>query len=102
MRKKVNPHRKPCSQADADRAYREGCVQGARLVECVMLSTVADKYGSAVDVKDYWKEVQKLCEAVTAGYVSQSDLRRVLKEEYGIELMTGPSGAIASEVMRGG
>lgn len=92
---KVNPRRKPASYADVDRAWKEGCIEGMRLAEAIFLTVLHDRHADEVNVQMVWDEIVDKTEAMDKGYFTAADLRRTLKEEYGIELLAGPSKAIA-------
>ena len=73
---KVNPRRKPATQEDVNRAWGEGCIEGIRCMEAIVLNCLCDKYADDIDVGQFWGDLNKL------------------KEEYKILLLTGPSKAI--------
>lgn len=95
--KKVNPRRRPATQADVDRAWDEGCIEGLRIAEAIFLTVLHDKHAGEIDVKRVWDEIVEKTEALSAGYFSAADMRQTLREEYGINLLTGPSAAIAHD-----
>lgn len=93
--KKPNPRNIPRTQADCDRAWQEGCIEGLRLMEAILMRVLLDKHPNDIDLTVLWPE---LCDYTTAwaeGRVSAADIRLSLKTEDGIELMGGPSKAIA-------
>lgn len=91
---KTNPRKRPATQADVDRARREGQVEGLRLCEALYLLTLCDKHPE-VDANAVRTEVGDLAKSTDARYMTAADVRTVLREEYGIDLMAGPSKAIA-------
>ena len=86
MSKKVNPRRKPATEADVDRARQEATQFTFTLVEAVLLTTLLDKYDGSDYIMDVWKDASKLMDEILEGRVSLGNLIRVLKDEYGIEL----------------
>lgn len=64
MPKRINPRRRPATQADVQRAKDTATA-------------------------DAWREVEALSESVRDGYVSAPDLIRVLREEYEIDIIGG-------------
>lgn len=96
MGNKTNPRRVPATQADVERARREGQVEGIRLVEALYLLTLCDKHPE-VDAETVRGEVADLVRSADERYLTAADVRNTLREEYGIDLMGGPSKAIAME-----
>lgn len=86
MAKKKNPNKIPKTQADCDRAWAEGVLAGVGNASAIFLTVLVDKFNGADHVMDVWNEITKLSEEVRERRVSVSDLRCVLREEYGIEV----------------
>ena len=84
--KKINPRRKPITQADADRAWERGIADGVSNASVIFLTVLLDKYNAADHITDLWNEVNKLSEEIKERRVSVPDLRRVLLEEYGVDV----------------
>ena len=82
MAGKINPHKKPATQADVDKAY----IQGMKDVEVILLSTLLDKHSHEIDIVQTWNDYQKLCLEIAEGRVRIKDLLATLKEESGIDL----------------
>ena len=85
--KKVNPRRKPVSQADIEKIRKITMAQSLATVEAVFLTVLMDKFGLEDRINEIWTEVNKLSDEIKEGRVSLKDLRDVLSEEYGIEIM---------------
>ena len=96
MPKKTNPRRKPATQEDVNRAWGEGCIEGIRCMEAIILNCLCDKYADQVDVEQFWDDLNKLSESYAEGRFTLADIRNMLKEEYKILLVQGPSKAIYS------
>ena len=79
---KINPHKKPATQADVNKAY----VQGLHDEEVIFLSILLDKHADKIDVVQVWNDHNKLQLEIAEGRVKVKDLLLALKEESGIEL----------------
>ena len=86
MPKKVNPRRQPATQADCDRAWQKGVVDGVSNACAIFLTVLLDKFNGADHIQEVWREINKLSEEVREKRVSVSDLRRVLADEYGVQV----------------
>lgn len=84
--KKVNPRKRPASEADVKRAWEQGVNDGVTNAMAIVLTVLVDKFNGAEYIRDVWREVQKLSEEVGERRVSVTDLRRVLLDEYEIEV----------------
>ena len=82
---KTNPRRKTATQADVDRAWEKGMLQGINNACVIFLSVLVDKFDGADHIADVWQEINKLSEEIKEGRVSFADLKTVLREEYSIE-----------------
>lgn len=87
IKKKINPRRRPATQADVERARDSAVKEAVKCSMAIFFTVLLDKEGADVDIlKRVWREVNDLSESVKEGYVSLDDLRRVLKDEYDVEL----------------
>lgn len=86
MAKKINPRRCPATGADVKRAWERGVIDGVRNASAIFLTVMVDKFNGADYVRDIWIEINKLSEEVLEQRVSVADLRRVLLDEYGVEV----------------
>jgi len=91
---KINPRRKPATQEDVNRAWGEGVIEGIRCMEAITLNCLCDKYADQVDVAQFWNDLNKLSESYAEGRFTIPDIRNMLKEEYRVLLLAGPSKAI--------
>jgi len=91
---KINPRRKPATQEDVNRAWGEGVIEGIRCMEAITLNCLCDKYAAQVDVGQFWSDLNKLSESYAEGRFTIPDIRNMLKEEYRVLLLAGPSKAI--------
>lgn len=86
MPRKVNPTKKPATQADVEKAYDKGVHAGIRSANTIFLTVLLDKYGFEDRVIDFWEDVCKLSEEIAEHRVNMTDLTHVLLKEYHIKL----------------
>lgn len=87
-KKKVNPKRKPVSQADINRAKNEAVNEAVKIGWVIFFTVMRDKEGySTEDLKRLWAEINDLADGIAQGYVNVADLSNVLKEEEGMVLL---------------
>lgn len=84
MGTKTNPRRRPASGEDVTRAWKKGVLDGCSNASAIFLTVLVDKFDGENKVQDVWKEIVKLSEEVKERRVSVADLRRTLREEYGV------------------
>jgi len=85
--KKVNPRRRPASQADVERAKRKAQDEAVKLAWSILFTVLRDKEGYDLeDLRRVWDEVDSLSESIAKGYCTVTDLRDVLKQEIGVNL----------------
>lgn len=85
---KVNPRRKPATLADVERARKEAQDEACKLAWTILFTVLADKEGYTVEqMQKVWHEVDNLSDSIVKGYVNIFDLRKVLCDEYGINLI---------------
>ncbi len=76
--------------ADVERAKDEATASACRVTLAIFFTALLDKEGmGAEQLRRIWHEVEALSESVRDGYVSAPDLARVLREEYGIDIIGG-------------
>lgn len=84
---KVNPHRKPRTEADVERARKEGRDEACKLAWTILFTVLADKEEYTVErLQKVWRDVDNLSDSIAKGYVNCADLRNVLRTEYGIDV----------------
>ena len=83
-KKKINPRRRPLSEADVNRIQDNA----VHLAFAIFLTVLKDKFGfSNDDIVKAWYEADKLSEEVLKdGLVKLNDLVDVLRDEYKIDL----------------
>lgn len=87
MGAKVNPRRVPRTQKDVDAAFDRGVAEGLHRGVELMLYVLIDKHAAPMDdVQQLARELNHAVECVVEGYVTWSDIRRILKE-YDVEVV---------------
>ena len=81
---KVNPRKIPRTQADCDRAWERGVLDGVSNATAMFLTVIVDKFDGADHVMSVWNEINKLSAEVKERRASVADLKNTLKEEYQI------------------
>ena len=80
--KKVNPNRRPATQADVKKAAKSGVEGSVSTTQGIFFSVLRDKEGFDKErLQDFWANVRKLSDEIVEGRVSVADLRLVLREE---------------------
>lgn len=102
MKKRINPRRKPTTQADVDKAKKAAQNEAIDIAWSVSITVLRDKFGfDNPTIRHYWDEVNKLSEEITEKRVSVPDLMRTIWEEAGIRLETAQEMERNKEVMTG-
>ena len=85
-KKRVNPRRKPATQADVEKAKRQAQTHAINMVWAVFFTALRDKEGFGYKrLRRVWDEVNYLSDSIDKGYVKLDDLVNELAE-YGITL----------------
>ena len=85
--KKINPRRRPASQADVIKAKNDAVNEAVKLAWTILLSVLWDKeHYTPEDMQRVWKEVDALSDSIVKGYCNISDLCTVLREEAGVDI----------------
>ena len=87
-KKKVNPRRKPATQADIQKAKKDATSEAISFAWAILFTVLHDKEGwGKVRLQRLWSEVGELSDSIAKGYVSVTDLKHTRKEEMGVELV---------------
>ena len=87
MKKKVNPRRRPATQADVQMAKQKGQEEAIKLAWSILFTVLRDKEGYDLEgLQRVWKEVDDLSDSIAKGYCTVTDLRDVLKQEIGANI----------------
>lgn len=85
MKKKINPKKKPATEADVKQAYRDGCYDGGHITfACVMLSVKDAGLADNDTLAEVWKHTQMLMEQLAANEIKLKEIDAVLAEEYNV------------------
>jgi hypothetical protein len=88
MSRKVNPNRRPATQADVNKAKRQAQEEAVKLAWSILFTVLRDKEGYDLDgLQRVWNEVDELSESIAKGYCTVADLRDVLKREIGANIV---------------
>lgn len=87
MSKRINPRRRPATQADVERAKKTAQSEAVSYATTIIFTAILDSgLTDAEGLRGIWRRVNDLSDSVALGYVSLSDLRRVLRDEYEVEV----------------
>lgn len=83
MAHKVNPRRKPATQADVERAEEAGRDLGLEFALNLVLFILKDKHDAPDDdILQLRDEFMYEIDSVAKGYLTYSDIKRTLKGDY--------------------
>lgn len=86
-KKKVNPRKRPATQADILKAKKDAQNTAINYAWAIFFTVMVDKEGYGKKrLNRIWEEVNDLSDSVAQGYVSINDLLQALEEEKGIVL----------------
>lgn len=86
-KKRVNPNKRPATQADVNRAKRQAQDKAVELAWSIFFTVLCDKEGYELeDLKRVWDEVNSLSDSIAKGYCTVRDLRSILREEMGVDI----------------
>ena len=87
MSGKVNPRRRPATQADVNRAVAQATNDTLTASAAIFLTVLCDKESADAEIiHRVWEEMQALSQSIIDGYVSVSDLKDTLSNEYGVDI----------------
>lgn len=85
--KKVNPRRRPASQADVERAKRTAVSLAISQTQAIVFLALLDKEGwDREQLLKLWHEVGDVSDSIAQGYIKLPDIIDTLRREYGIDL----------------
>lgn len=86
-KKKVNPRKRPATQADVKKAKDKATEQAIIATKVINFTALLDEgIIKPEDVKRGWDKANYLAESVVKGYCSLQDMYDALIEEYGVDL----------------
>ena len=87
MPKKVNPRKRPATQADVNRAKNEATNEAIKRICYLMLYILIEKHNAPYeDIQQLAEEVNYYADSITRGHVSWKDIERVVVDEYDVRL----------------
>lgn len=85
MAKKINPRRKPCSQADIEKAKKQAEKTTLDMAIAIILSALLDGGFLATEqMYDAWQAINYKSDSINKGYCKPTDLIKMLADEYDI------------------
>ena len=83
MGKKKSPKSIPRTQQDVDRAYDKGLLDGSVGALTIMLYVLKDKFDAEDEqLQEFSDAFNNTADGMAKGYITQADLKTVIKEEY--------------------
>ena len=80
-KKRVNPLRKPATQADVEKAKRQAQTHAINMVWAVFFTALRDKERFGYKrLRRVWDEVNYISDSIDKGYIDIDDLVNELKE----------------------
>lgn len=87
MSKKINPRRRPVTEADIKRAKDKATDEAMRRVLYMVLYVLVDKHEAThEEIAQLAGEVNYVADSIRQGYIRWPDIMRVLEDEYDVEL----------------
>lgn len=80
---KVNPRRRPATQADVTKARNEGISVACKVTLFVLRNYFG--FGKTRLIR-FWNHFESMCEEIGRGELKISEVDQVLLDEYGIEV----------------
>lgn len=92
MSGKTNPRRIPRTEADCRAAYLRGQEAGTRGTLTLVLYTLKEFGANDDEMSEFAAKFNDVLDSLRRGYITEADLKNVLKEEYKLELVYGQPG----------
>lgn len=86
---KTNPRRIPRTEADCRAAYIRGQEAGTRGTLTLVLYTLKEFGANDDEMSEFAKAFNGVLDSLRRGYITEADLKNVLKEEYKLDLVYG-------------
>lgn len=84
---KINPRRRPASQADVIKAKEEAVAKAIVLTKALTFTALLDEgIIKPEDVRRGWEKTKYLADSTKRGYVSLQDMYDTLVADYGVDL----------------
>ena len=90
MKRKVNPRRRPATEADVRKAKDAAVSVAIDAAWAIFFTVLRDKEGMENDqLRRIWDYVNDLSDSIAQGYVSVADLMKTLRGEAGLTIGKG-------------
>ena len=87
MGKKINPRRRPATQADVEKAKNQASSEAIRKILYLVLYILIDKHDAPKeDIHQLADEVNYYADSISRGYITWKDVERVVRDEYEVQL----------------
>lgn len=87
MGKKINPRRRPATQADVEKAKNLASSEAIRKILYLVLYILIDKHDAPKeDIHQLADEVNYYADSISRGYITWKDVERVVRDEYEVQL----------------
>lgn len=84
---KINPRRRPASQADVKKAKEEAVAKAIVLTKALTFTALLDEgIIKPEDVKRGWDKTKYLADSTKRGYINIQDMYDALISDYGIDI----------------
>ena len=81
MKKRVNPRRRPATQADVNKAKKEAMDIAITFAWAILFTALRDKEGfEYIRLRRVWDEVNYISDSIDKGYINIDDLIEELRE----------------------
>lgn len=85
MNKKINPRRRPCSEADVKKAKKDAEKNTLDMSITIILSALLDGgFLAPEQMHDAWEAINYKSDSINKGYCKPTDLIKMLNDEYDI------------------
>ena len=85
--KKINPRKRPLSEADIKRAKEKASDAATKITLAIFLTVLCDDFGFTKEqIQFAWQRLDKLSEEVAEHRINAYDLIKVLHDEYMVDL----------------
>ncbi len=82
---RTNPRKKPLTQADFDRQWREAANELSNRAVALLLWAVVDEFGfDAPKLQRLQEKIDYTSDSIVRGYLTIADIRKTLENEYGV------------------
>ena len=87
MGKKINPRRRPATQAEVEKAKNQASSEAIRKILYLVLYILIDKHDAPKeDIHQLAAEVNYYADSISRGYITWKDVERVVRDEYEVQL----------------